>query len=251
MIFKTIIIDDEELARLRLLRLLKPYADLIEVVAEASNGQDGLEFITRLRPDLIFLDIQMPLLNGFEMLAQLKVQPKVIFTTAYDQYAIKAFEEDSIDYLLKPVEAERLEKTVGKLEKLNTKSPAQELPLESLLKALNIKKELKTLTVKVGDRILLVKLDDIAYIEAEDKYVFLHCRDGRKHLTDFTITALEEKLPEHFIRIHRGTILNSEMIREIRKGFNGSLIFVLTDNDSTRVNSSRGHGDTLRARFGI
>jgi two-component system, LytTR family, response regulator len=114
-IWKSLIVDDEQLARQRLIRLLKPY-DEIDVIGEAVNGQDGLEKIEMLLPDLIFLDIEMPVFNGFEMLRQLKHQPKVIFTTAYDQYAIKAFEEDSIDYLLKPVETERLEKTQKKLQ---------------------------------------------------------------------------------------------------------------------------------------
>src|ERR1700710_3262244 len=113
--WKTIIIDDEQLARQRLARLLAPY-DTIDIVAEAVNGEDGFKKIESLLPDLIFLDIEMPVFNGFEMLAKLKHQPKVFFNTAYDQYAIKAFEEDSIDYLLKPVETERLEKTIKKLQ---------------------------------------------------------------------------------------------------------------------------------------
>ena len=113
--WKTLIIDDERLARQRLVRILKPYKH-IDIIGEAANGRDGLEKIEELKPDLIFLDIEMPVFNGFEMLRQLKHQPKVVFTTAYDQYAIKAFEEDSIDYLLKPVEANRIEKTIEKLQ---------------------------------------------------------------------------------------------------------------------------------------
>jgi two-component system LytT family response regulator len=250
MSWKTIIVDDEELARQRLKRLLKPYSDLVDIIGEASDGAEGLEIITKLKPRLIFLDIEMPVLNGFEMLARLQEQPKVIFTTAYDQYAIKAFEEDSVDYLLKPIETERLEKTIQKLQ--NTiQQQSFDLPLEALIKQLNIKKDIKTLTVKIGDRILLIKLEDMVYIEAEDKYVFLHCLDGKKHLTEFTISSLEERLPDHFLRVHRGAIINSNHIKEIRKGFNGALIFVMNGSENSRISSSRSYGEVIRKQFDI
>src|SRR5476651_1018158 len=247
-VWTTLIIDDEQLARQRLKRLLKQY-DQLEIIGEAVNGADGLEQIIALRPDLIFLDIEMPVLNGFEMLSKLDVQPKVVFTTAYDQYAIKAFEEESIDYLLKPIEAERLEKTIKRLQQSQPKANIP-LPLEALMKQLLVKKDIKTLTVKIGDRILLIKLTDILFIEAEDKYVFLHTADGKKHLTDFTISSLEDKLPEQFIRIHRSSILNTDHIKEIRKGFNGALVFLMNGTD-VRLTSSRSNGDMLRERFGI
>lgn len=245
----TLIIDDEQLARQRLKRLLKPYEEF-EIVGEASNGADGQEQINQLKPELIFLDIEMPVLNGFEMLAQLQHQPKVVFTTAYDQYAIKAFEEDSIDYLLKPIEPERLEKTVKKLWQ-TLPQPTAPLPLETLMKQLMVKKDIKTLTVKIGDKILLIKLEDIIYIEAEEKYVFLHTADGKKHLTDFTIVGLEEKLPEQFIRIHRSIIINTEHIKEIRRGFNGALIFMMDNAAISKLTSSRSNSEMLRERFDI
>lgn len=248
--YKTVIIDDEELARLRLIRLLKNYSDTVEIIGEAVNGEDGLKKIEDLRPDLIFLDIEMPVYNGFEMLSRLKHSPRVIFTTAYDQYAIKAFEEDSIDYLLKPVEMERLELTIKKLEKIS-KPEEISLPIESLLKQLRVKKDRKTLTVKIGDRILLVKPEEIAYIQAEDKYVFLCCVDGKKHLTEFTVTSLEEKLPDTFIRINRSTLINTDQISEIRKGFNGSLIFIMKDKEKMKLSSSRRYGEVLREHFDI
>ncbi len=249
-VWKTLIIDDEELARFRLRRLLNNYSELIEIAGEAINGEDGIEKIEKLRPDLIFLDVEMPVYNGFEMLSRLKETPKVIFTTAYDQYAIKAFEEDSIDYLLKPIEAERLDLTVRKLEKLS-ENDRRDLPLDSLMRQLNIRKERKTLTIKIGDRILLIKPEDVAFIQAEDKYVFLHCLDGKKHLTDFTVAGLEEKLSDSFVRINRGTIINQDHISEIRKGFNGSLVFILKDKENSRVSSSRRYGEALREHFEI
>ena len=247
--WKTIIIDDEQLARQRLARLLEPY-DNIDIIAEAVSGHDGLEKIETLLPDLIFLDIEMPVFNGFEMLGKLKHQPKVVFTTAYDQYAIKAFEEDSIDYLLKPVETERLEKTIKKLQQAQQILPDY-LSLAALMKQLEVKKDIKTLTVKIGDKILLIKLDNIIYIEAEDKYVFLHTADGKKHLTDFTIGSLEEKLPEQFVRIHRSYIINSEHIKEIRRSFNGAFVFVMDNIGNTRLSSSRANGEALRDRFNM
>jgi two-component system LytT family response regulator len=124
------------------------------------------------------------------------------------------------------------------------------LPLEALMQQLLVKKDIKTLTVKIGDRILLIKLNDILFIDAEDKYVFLHTADGKKHLTDFTISSLEDKLPEQFIRIHRGTIMNTDHIREIRKGFNGALVFLMNHSE-VKLTSSRSNGEMLREKFGI
>ncbi|MDO7742414.1 MAG: LytTR family DNA-binding domain-containing protein [Pedobacter sp.] len=116
---------------------------------------------------------------------------------------------------------------------------------------LKIKKDIKTLTVKIGDKILLVKLQDLAFIEAEDKYVFLHTVDGKKSLTDFTISALEDKLPDHFIKINRGKIINSDLIKEIRKGFNGTFYFIMNDINHTKLASSRSHGSILKEHFDI
>lgn len=246
--WKTLIIDDEQLARQRIKRLLKNY-DEIEIIGEAENGEQGLALVESLKPGLIFLDIEMPVLNGFEMLAKLKHQPKIVFTTAYDQYAIKAFEEGSIDYLLKPIEIERLDKTIKKI-KQSSFSPTQ-IPLEDLIKQIHGKKTLKTLTIKLGDKILLIKISDIVHIQAEDKYIFLHTTDGKKHLTDFTLSVLETKLPEEFIRIHRSDIINTDYIKEIRKGFNGALVFVLNNQTETKLTSSRSNSEMLREKFDI
>nr|WP_199082888.1 response regulator [Pedobacter sp. ASV19] len=248
-IWRTIIIDDEELARQRLKRLLSIH-DHLDIIAEAANGAEGLQQIEKHQPDLIFLDIEMPVLNGFEMLSKLKKQPKVIFTTAYDQYAVKAFEEESVDYLLKPVEAERLEKSMQKLQQHQGATELQ-IPFNLLAEKLKVKKEIKTLTVKIGDRILLIKLADITSIEAEDKYVFLNTADGKRHLTDFTITALQEKLPDTFLRISRSTLINSDAIKEIRKSFNGTLVFLMTDSAASKCSSSRGYTQALKEIFDI
>jgi two-component system LytT family response regulator len=247
--WKTLIIDDERLARKRLARLLKPY-EHIDIIGEAVDGQDGLEKIEHLKPELIFLDIEMPVFNGFEMLSKLKHQPKVVFITAYDQYAIKAFEEDSIDYLLKPLEINRLEKTIEKLNRTQHQ-PTPYLPLQTLIEQLRVKKDIQTLTVKIGDKIFLIKLDRIIYLEADEKYVILYTTDGKKHVTDYTIASLEKKLPEVFVSVRRGTIINCDHIKEIRKGFNGTFKFIMNNYENTSISSSRSNGERLRERFGI
>jgi two-component system LytT family response regulator len=246
--WKVLLIDDEPLARQRLRRLLKVH-EHIQIIGEAGNGAEGLQQIEDLNPDLIFLDIEMPVYNGFEMLSRVNDPPKVIFTTAYDQYAVKAFEEESVDYLLKPIEQERLAKAVNRLQQ--RKNPAYVIPLEALMKQLNKKKEIKSITVKIGDRIILVKLQELAFIEAEDKYVFLNTTDGKRHLTDFTLAALEDKLPEDFVRISRSSIIHAELIREIRKSFNGTLCFIMNDTAGSKLNSSRSYGPALKERFDI
>jgi two-component system LytT family response regulator len=244
---KTIIIDDEPLARQRIKRLLQAY-EFIDIVAEGAHGKEGLELINELSPDLVFLDIEMPVMNGFEMLAELSTQPKIIFTTAYDQYAMKAFEENSVDYLLKPIEKERLAKTMLKLQTAGF-AQQDDLPLfKRLIEQLRPHRQISTLTVKIGDRMLLVKLQDIYHIEAEEKYVFLHC-DGYRHLTDFTLASLEGRLPDNFVRVHRSSIINCNRIKEIRKSFNGAFVFVMDDLDNSRISSSRGYGEELRERF--
>lgn len=248
-IWRTLLIDDEELARVRLERLLTPF-EHIHIIGEAVNGPDGIDKIDSLQPDLVFLDIEMPVFNGFEILSRIKHQPKVVFVTAYDQYAVKAFEEDSIDYLLKPIEPGRLEKTIKKLAQRQPAVPDY-AHLEALIKGTRTKSDIKTLTVKIGDKILLVKLDTIIFIEAEDRYVFLHTTDGKKHLTDFTISSLEERLTAQFVRIHRSHIINTDHIKEIRKGFNSAFVFVMNDKEGTRLTSSRANADMLRERFDI
>ncbi len=154
--------------------------------------------------------------------------------------------------MLKPVETARLEKTLKKLQQTQYQPPPH-LPLEMLVKQLQLKKEIKTLTVKIGDKILLIKLGSIIYIEAEEKNMFfcIQWTAFKNTLTDFTITSLEEKLPEAFVRIHRGTIINTDYIKEIRKGFNGAFVFVMNNAENTRITSSRSNGETLRERFGI
>lgn len=250
---KTILIDDEALAISRLRRLLDKHRDIIEVVADAANGAEGLTRIEAGQPDLIFLDIEMPLLNGFEMLARLTTMPMVIFATAFDQYAIRAFEENSIDYLLKPIEAERLERSIQKIrsfaERQNSASATANPMTESVMRLLaqmQPKKEIYSISVKTGEKIILVPLSDIAYFEAEDKYVFLATTGGQKFLTSYTLTALNEKLPDTFVRISRSAIVNQHKIAEIHRFFDGKYMLAISDKKETKLTSGSTYGDAIR-----
>ena len=250
---KTILIDDEPLALSRLRRLLEKYQEIFSIVSEAKNGAEGLVEIDRHNPDVIFLDIEMPLLNGFEMLSKLRKMPLVVFSTAYDQYAIRAFEENSVDYLLKPVENDRLLKTIEKIKNIRqtgfsvggNNNPYSENLLK-LLEEMKPKKEIFSLSVKSGDRILLIPLTEITHFEAEEKYVFLNTLDGQKYLLNYTLTSLEEKLPTHYLRISRAGIVNSHHIKEIQKHFNGKFMIVMRDRKSSQLSSGSTYGEVIR-----
>lgn len=246
--FTTLLIDDEPIALGRLKRLLTQFDDLIEVVDEALNGLEGIQKIEALRPNLIFLDIEMPQMTGFEMLSRLSYMPMVVFVTAYDQYAIKAFEENSIDYLLKPVEKERLAKTMDKLRYLRPEQE-QTLSQESLRQLIGSmvpKKEMHSISVKSGDKILFVPLSDISFFQAEDKYVLLNTVDNKQYLMNYTITSLEEKLPSNFVRISRSTIVNSTKIREMERYFTGKYMIVMLDQKQTKIESGSTYQENVK-----
>jgi two-component system LytT family response regulator len=247
--FRAILIDDEPLALARLQRLLQPYTQEIDIIGQARNGQEGRDMVDALQPDVIFLDIEMPVLTGFEMLAQLAYMPAVVFTTAFDTYAIRAFEENSIDYLLKPIEAERLEITMQKLrDRVQTGKEFSSEIAELLAKIQPTKtKELTSIAVKLGDRILLVRLPDINYFEAEDKYVYLYTQEGKKHLLDYSLTTLEEKLPTYFARISRSVIVNTQQIQEIQKYFTGKFTIIL--QNKTKLISGSSYTERVRQLF--
>ncbi|WP_341228224.1 response regulator [uncultured Arcticibacterium sp.] len=248
MIYKTLLIDDEPLAISRLKRLLAKFDNVFEVIDHANNGQEGVEKIESLKPDLIFLDIEMPIMNGFEMLSNLEYIPTVIFCTAFDQYAIQAFEENSLDYLLKPVEKERLQRTVDKLKSQASQKASgfEQIALQKLMEQLNPKKDLHSITVKSGDKILFVSLTEISHFQAEDKYVFLNTLDGKQYLTNHTITSLVDKLPAEFVRISRAAIIHSSRIQFMEKGFNGKFTIQLKDQKGTKLESGSSYADNIK-----
>ncbi len=245
--YRTLIADDEQPARDRLKKLLADYSDKIELIGEAINGTECRELIDRLKPDLVFLDIQMPGLTGFEVLQQTAHSPVVIFCTAYDEFALQAFETNSIDYIVKPVKAERIQKSIEKLDSLKHNSDKQELLrlIENYI-SLTPKKEITSIPVKLGDRMLFVKIEDVAWFEADEKYVSIHLRDGKTHLCDQPLKILEEKLGRKFLRIHRSLLINVALIKEINRHFNGCFIVKIDDAGQTKLQSGRGYGDEVK-----
>jgi two-component system LytT family response regulator len=243
---RTIIVDDEELARKRLRKLLLKYQPELEIIAEAQNGEEAVEIISALQPEVIFLDVQMPGYDGFEVVRRLRTKPFIIFATAYNEYALKAFEENSVDYLLKPIEQKRLDKAVEKLRRLFNSSKLQfNENIERMLSQL-VSPTLQRMKVKIGEKILLLDLSDVVYFEAKDKYTFLHTTD-REYMIDETITELEVKLDKsNFIRIHRAVIINVKFIRELVKWFAGRYKVKLKDKRETELIVSRRYADQIR-----
>ena len=240
--YRTLIADDEQLARDRLKRLLAEHSDKIEVIGEAQNGIECREMIDRLKPDLLFLDIQMPGLNGFEVLQQSSHSPVVIFSTAYDEYALQAFETNSIDYIVKPVKAERVQKSLEKLDSLKSNRDKQEMLrlIDSYISQAS-RREITSMPVKVGDRMLFVQIDDIVYFSAEEKYVNIYTKDGKIYLSDLTLKILQDKLSDKFLRIHRSLLVNISRIREINKHYGSRFILKMDDSGQSKLMTGRNY----------
>jgi two-component system LytT family response regulator len=238
---KALIIEDEPLATKRLMSLLEKHKNEIDIIACASNGEEGLSLINKHKPEVIFLDIQMPVMNGLEMLSKLENQPKIIFTTAYDEYALRSFEENSIDYLLKPIRAERLEKAINKLLQLSYSDTSNSISIEqlqNLMGQLNQQPSTNALRVTLGDRIVIVKLEHIQYLLAEDKLTKVVDIEGKSHFINPSLKQLLPKLPNNFIQVSRSCILNEDFVKEIRKSFNRKLVFEMQDKKKITVGSS-------------
>jgi len=250
--YRTLIADDEQPARDRLKKLLAEYPARIEVIGEAKNGLECLEMIERLKPDLLFLDIQMPGLNGFEVLQQTSHSPVVIFCTAYDEYALKAFESNSIDYIVKPVKAERIQKAIEKLDSLKSNPDKQEMLrlIDSYISQVP-KKEITSMPVKVGERMLFVRIDDIVYFSAEEKYVNIHTTDGKTYLSDLTLKILEDKLGDKFLRVHRALLVNISRIREIDKHYSSRFILKMDDSGQTKLMTGRNYCEQVKMMMEI
>ncbi len=224
---KVVLIDDERLARSELKRLLKEFPD-VEIVGEAANAQEGIDQIETLNPDLIFLDIQMPGKTGFEMLTELEKAPQVIFVTAYDEYAIKAFEINALDYLMKPVEPKRLADSLHKV-KLKQESDSQFGANRMILK------EHDQVFVKDGERCWFVKLSDVRLFESVGNYAKVYFGNN-KPLILKSLNALEERLDEKvFFRANRKHIINLRMIDKIEPYFNGGLLLDLLGGEKIEV----------------
>lgn len=226
---RAIIIDDERLARAELKKLLQEFPE-VEIVDEAANADEGINKIESLQPDLIFLDIQMPGKTGFDMLAQLEKAPQVIFTTAYDEFALRAFEVNALDYLLKPVEPKRLADAIHKLQTGETRDrPTGEFVNNSILG------EHDQVFVKDGERCWFVKLSDIRLFESVGNYAKVFFGPN-KPLILKSLNALEERLDEkYFFRANRKHIVNLRLIEKIEPYFNGGLLLELKGGEKIEV----------------
>jgi two-component system LytT family response regulator len=228
---KAIIIDDERLARNELKKMLTEFPE-VEVVAEAANADEGMEKIESLAPDLVFLDIQMPGKTGFDMLAELDKAPNVIFTTAYDEYALKAFEVNALDYLLKPVETKRLADAIQKYHSYEDRDDQPSQPANYNRSVLH---ESDQVFVKDGERCWFVKLTDIRLFESVGNYAKVYF-GANKPLILKSLNALEERLDEKiFFRANRKHIVNLRLIEKIEPYFNGGLLLELKGGEKIEV----------------
>ncbi len=223
---RTLVVDDEELARQVMRELLRAHEE-IEVVAECRNGLEAVKAVAEYKPDLLFLDVQMPKLTGFDVLELIGPDVPVIFVTAYDEYAMKAFEVHAVDYLLKPVGKERLAAAVQRIKKREAeKRPA---PAELSAAARPAGQYAERLVVKDGTKVTLIPVAKLEYAEAQDDYVALAC-DGKKHLKQQTIASLEAALdPKMFVRIHRSYIVNLERVARIEPYGKESRVAILAN----------------------
>jgi two-component system LytT family response regulator len=229
---RALIIDDERLARQELKSLLSQYHE-VEIVGECNNAESAIQKIAELRPDLIFLDIQMPGKNGFELLQDLAVVPAVVFVTAYDEYALKAFEVNALDYLLKPVQAARLEETIKKIVKRESAETKALSPSTDI--AVGVLHEKDQVFVKDGEKCWFVRLEDIRLFESEGNYVRI-CFQTNRPLILRSLNYLDERLDTRvFFRASRKHIINLRWIESVENWFNGGLMVKLKGGDTVEI----------------
>jgi two-component system, LytTR family, response regulator len=241
---KALLVDDERLARIELRRLLAVHPE-IEIIGEAANGAQAREKISALHPDLVFLDIQMPGQTGFEMLAGLSEQPRVIFTTAYDQYALRAFDFGALDYLLKPIEPARLARALARLHQ-----PEAITPEDSGALAEGSLNDQQQVFLKDGDKCWLVRVGEIRLLESEGNYARVYF-GGNRPLIPRSLQTLEARLdPKLFVRVSRQHMVNLGFVRKIEPWFDGGLLLRLNEGDP-EVKVSRRRAQELRDRLSL
>jgi two-component system, LytTR family, response regulator len=236
---KILIIEDEEPARNLVKNYLQGEPDA-ELVGECSDGFDGFKTIQEKKPDLIFLDVQMPKLTGFELLEILENPPAIIFTTAYDEYAIKAFEMNAVDYLLKPFSRDRFHEALMKAkDRISKQDKNQQHQLEELIgKVHNEKTNVDRLVVKSGSKLVLIPAENIYYFEAEDDYVMIYSKEG-KHLKQLTMKYLEDHLdPKEFVRIHRSNIVRVDQVERLEHFAKDNYLAIMKNGAKLRVSDS-------------
>jgi two-component system LytT family response regulator len=229
--FKTILVEDERLAREELKSLLKDYLE-VDIIGEAKNGEEGIALIKEQKPDLVFLDINMPGMNGFEMLKHLEEIPRVIFVTAYDEYALKAFEVNALDYILKPVDPERLREAIQKLSSEDDFVSAQSAGIARKDRFLTVNDRV---FIKDGEKCWFVELSKVRMLESDGNYVKVYF-DNFRPLILRSLNSFEERLdPEHFFRANRKFIINLQWVSSIENWFNGGLQVELREGEKVEI----------------
>lgn len=246
---RALLVDDEAPARARMRRLLEA-TGRVEILAEASDGLQALEKIETLKPEVVFLDIEMPELDGLEVARTVGAHgPSIVFVTAYDEFALKAFETHAVDYLVKPVAEARLQATLQKLERHHERASAQEF--SRLMAEMASKRSSTRLAVKSGNRYIVVDLLRVSAIVAKDHYAAIQV-DGRELLSDDPLDILEKKLDaEKFMRIHRSAIVNVDFIQELEREGDRKFTAILSDASKTRVAVARERLDDVKKKLGI
>ncbi|PZR25659.1 MAG: DNA-binding response regulator [Citrobacter freundii] len=240
---KVLIIDDEEAARILIRQYLEDH-DQLEVVGECTDGLIAVNSINRLEPDLIFLDVQMPGLSGFQVIRQLVHIPQVIFTTAFDQYALKAFDSNAVDYLLKPYTKERFDQALAKALLRNLPmAPQLNVPTDTSTQPTAFNSHYERILLESGSKMISLSIHDIIYLEAEKDYTRVYS-SAKNYLSNFGISTLEQRLPPSvFTRIHRSFIINIHYIKEVYKQNNDT--YLVLKNDMT-LKVSKGYVDNIR-----
>ncbi len=243
--YRSVLVENEERSLSRLRRLLADFPEHVEVVGEAQDGPTAIETIQAFKPDLVFLDIDLPGLNGFEVLEALAEQPAVIFTTAFNQHALDAFRAYAIDYLLKPIDTEAMGRALEKLQAMRGHAALLSRAVDHLVQELRPNYPPR-LHCRIGDTTVLVKTGEIHYFQSDNKYTSVHTAN-REYLIDTPLVELERKLnPGDFIRIHRACIVNIAWIAEIRRWYDGKSKVVLNDAARTELIASRMYADRLK-----
>ena len=243
---KAIIIDDEPLARMIIHEYLQKENDF-EIVAECGDGFQGAKAIQQYKPDIVFLDIQMPKLTGFEMLEILDEMPHIIFTTAFEEYALKAFEKNAVDYLLKPISQDRFDQAIEKFRSLHVTKQKQQ-GVKALKEDLE-EETLERIVVKNGTQIKLIPVQQIIFLEAYDDYVKIHTKDGM-FLKNKTMSSFEKQLdPKQFVRVHRSFIIKVDQLAKIEPMEKESYKGILINGD--KVNISKSGYARLKQTIGL
>ena len=248
---RAFIVDDERLAIQRLTRMLDD-TGRVQIAGTTTDPAEAVRLLDTTAVDVLFLDIQMPELTGFELLERLERPPMVVFTTAYDAYALDAFDANAIDYLLKPIDADRLTRALDRVERLSGQAPPDVRSLARELAAqLSPSKKLERIASRVGERTTLLEVARVTHFVARDKLTYAVAA-GREHVVDPTLTQLEERLDRRrFVRIHRSTIVNTAFVHELYPAVDGGVLVRLKDEQKTELSVARDRVRDLKARLGI